>query len=178
MPFTLLTPEQPYLIDIGMLYSQAQSLLDRRNARGRCYPLALIITVAVLAKLAGYSRGEELADWAKLRQQELHVLFATKRARMLHYTTWSRILGHAVDTSDLEHLVQHVLTPSSSGQVPDRCSIEVALDGKTIRGTIPTGQTQGVHLLAAFAPQQGVVLFQVAVDTKANEIVAAPLVLG
>jgi len=178
LPFTLVTPDQPYLIDIDALYTQAHSLLDRRKARGRQYPLALIVTIAVLAKLAGYSRVEDVADWAKLRTEELHTLFATKRARMPHHTTWSRILGHAVDVVALERLVHRLLTLPSGGEVPDRCSIEVALDGKTIRGTIPRGQTQGVHLLAAYAPKQGVVLFQLAVESKANEIVVAPLVLG
>ena len=177
LPFTLVTPDQDYLIDVGAIYTQAQGLLDRRKARGRQYPLALIITVAVLAKLAGYSRVEDVADWAKLRQQELHALFATKRIRMPHHTTWSRILGLAVDIAELERFVSHLLRPPSSGEVAERCSIAVALDGKTIRGTIARGKTQGVHLLVAYAPQQGVVLFQLGVDAKANEIVAAPLLL-
>lgn len=51
------------------------------------------------------------------------------------------------------------------------------IDGKTLRGTIPPGKRQGVHLLAAYLPQQGIVLFQVEVGCKENEIVAAPGVL-
>jgi predicted transposase YbfD/YdcC len=51
------------------------------------------------------------------------------------------------------------------------------LDGKTLRGTIPPGKTQGLHLLAAFLPCEGIVLFQVEVESKENEIVAAPRVL-
>jgi predicted transposase YbfD/YdcC len=51
------------------------------------------------------------------------------------------------------------------------------LDGKTLRGTIPPGKTQGVHLLAAYLPSEGIVLFQVEVGSKGNEIVAAPRVL-
>jgi len=177
LPFTLVGSDQPYLIDVGQLYMQAERLIDRRKARGRQYALALIVTVAVLAKLAGYSRVEDVADWAKLRAHELHLLFGTKRARMPHHTTWSRILGRAVDVTELERVVQQVLRPPVLGEVPDRCSIAVALDGKTLRGTIPRGQTRGVHLLAAYDPQQGVVLFQVAVDGKDNEISAAPTVL-
>lgn len=177
LPFTLVTSDEPYLIDVGSLYAQAQTLIDHRDRRGRQYPLALIITVAVLAKLAGYSRVEDVADWAKLRQQELHQLFATKHARMPHHTTWSRILGGAVDVVELERVMQQAIAPPRLGEVPDRCSIEVALDGKTLRGTIPRGQTRGVHLLAAYVPQQAVVLLQMAVETKANEIVAAPSLL-
>jgi predicted transposase YbfD/YdcC len=51
------------------------------------------------------------------------------------------------------------------------------LDGKTLRGTIPAGQTQGLHLLAAFLPGEGWVIVQVEVDGKENEISAAPRVL-
>jgi hypothetical protein len=50
------------------------------------------------------------------------------------------------------------------------------LDGKTLRGTIPLGQSSGVHFLAAYHADQGVVLAQLAVDTKVNEIVVAPAV--
>ena len=178
LPFTLANSDQPYLIDVGVLYAQAQTLTDQRKARGRRYSLALIITIAVLAKLAGYSRVEAVADWAKLRQNELHLWFGTKHPRMPHHTTWSRILGWAVGVGDIERVAQAALAPPPNGDVPERCSIVVAIDGKTIRGTIPRGQTQGVHLLAAYVPAQGVVLLQVAVDTKQNEIVAAPVLLG
>jgi len=179
LPFTLVGSDHPYLIDVAALYAQAQTLIDRRKARGRRYPLALIVTVAILAKLAGYSQVEDVADWAKLRAQELHLLFATKHAQMPHHTSWSRILGRAVDTAALERLAQQILTPPSRvGEIPERCSIQVALDGKTIRGTIARGQTRGVHLLAAYVPQQGVVLLQLAVGDKENEIVSAPLLLG
>ncbi|NCC32492.1 MAG: ISAs1 family transposase [Chloroflexia bacterium] len=177
VPFTLVDSNEPCVIDVGALYAAVSTLTDRRKARGRRYPLALILTVAVLAKLAGYSRVEAIADWAKLRCQELQLLFATPRAQMPHHTTWSRILGMAVDVEELEQVVCALLRPATDGEEPERCSITVALDGKTIRGTIPRGQTRGVHLLAAYAPRQGVVLFQVAVDTKENEIVAAPVVL-
>ena len=179
LPFTLAASEQLYLLDVDALYSQAENLIDQRKARGRQYPLALIVTVAVLAKLAGYTRVQAIADWAKLRQHELHLLFATKRPRMPHHTTWSRILGYAIDLTALEQFVSQLLSPPRLGDLPERCSIAVALDGKTIRGTIPRGQSHGgVHLLAAYVPQRGVVLLQVAVDTKENEIVAAPLLLG
>src|SRR6476469_6316115 len=134
LPFTLVGSDHPYLIDVDMLYAQAHSLTDRRDARGRQYSLALIVTVAVLAKLAGYSRVEEVADWAKLRQHELQLLFGTKRARMPHHTSWSRILGQAVDVAELEQLAQQLVAPSPRvGEVPDRCRIAVALDGTPIR---------------------------------------------
>jgi predicted transposase YbfD/YdcC len=56
-------------------------------------------------------------------------------------------------------------------------SPHIALDGKTIRGTIPSGESHGLHLMAAYVPAQGRVLRQVVVDGKENEISAAPRVL-
>jgi predicted transposase YbfD/YdcC len=56
-------------------------------------------------------------------------------------------------------------------------SLAIALDGKTLRGTILRGQTRGVHLLAAYFPGEGLVFMQVEVDSRENEIVAAPRVL-
>ncbi len=56
-------------------------------------------------------------------------------------------------------------------------SVVSALDGKALRGTIPTGQTHGRHLLAAYLPAEGWVLYQVEVASKENEISAAPRVL-
>ncbi len=53
-----------------------------------------------------------------------------------------------------------------------RGGVALCLDGKTRRGTSPSGQPRGVHLLAAHLPDAGVVLAQVAVDGKAHAIVA------
>jgi predicted transposase YbfD/YdcC len=46
-----------------------------------------------------------------------------------------------------------------------------------MRGTIPAGESNGLHLLAAYLPEEGVVLAQVAVEAKSNEISAAPILL-
>jgi predicted transposase YbfD/YdcC len=177
IPFTLVDHDQAFILDVDALYAHAATLTDGRKPRGCRYSLALLLTVAVLAKLAGFVRMEDLADWAKLRHHELQHFFGTTRTSMPHHTTWSRVLGNAVDVDELDQLAQRLLAPPPVGEVPDRCSIHVAVDGKTLRGTIPRGSTRGVHLLAAYCPDAGVVLFQVAVDIKENEIVAAPTLL-
>jgi predicted transposase YbfD/YdcC len=46
-----------------------------------------------------------------------------------------------------------------------------------MRGTIPLGETEGVHLLALYHPQQGVVLAQMNVQKKGREITFAPTLL-
>jgi len=94
--------------------------------------------------------------------------------RMPCHNTYRRILADGVATADLDRQVSIFL--SQQAQVGRK--VLIALDGKTLRGTIPTGASQGVHLLAAYLPAQGIVLVQVAVANKENEIVAAPKVLA
>jgi predicted transposase YbfD/YdcC len=148
-----------------------------RKRRGVRYPLAVLLTIAVMAKLAGYSGARAIADWAALRADVLAELFDLPRPRMPHLTTWTRVFGHAVVLEAFEQVVAQISAPVSTAEVPARGSRHVCLDGKTLRGTIPLGQSSGVHLLAAYHADQGVVLAQVAVDAKANEIVVAPQVL-
>jgi predicted transposase YbfD/YdcC len=133
----------------------------------------------VCAKLAGHSHLTALADWARLRAVDLASLLKLQRPTMPHPTTWSRLFAHAVEVQALEQALGAFFHAQVfSDEVPARGSIIVAVDGKTMRGTIPLGQTRGVHLVAAYVPETGVVLAQLAVDTKENEIVVMPELLA
>jgi hypothetical protein len=133
---------------------------------------------ATVAQLAGHSRLDALADWAKLRAADLARLFDLQRATMPHQSTWSRRLGQAIDPLALEQALTTFFQPPPLPDAPLRASIILVVDGKTRRGTIPLGQTRGVHLVAAYLPEQGVVLAQLQVDTKENEIVVVPELLA
>ncbi len=161
------------LLDVDALYQRFARLTDHRQRCGRRYALVLLLRVAVLAKLAGADARDAIADWARLRASELNALFRRQRTTMPHPTTWGRILGQTVDPVALTQVVAAVLAPAAP-ELPARGSILLVLDGKTLRGTIPPGSTRGVHLLAAYLPATGVVLVQVAVERKDNEIAAAP----
>lgn len=180
LPFQVQLPaEVPFVFDLHALAAVFATLPDRRARRGRRYPLAPLLVLAVCAKLAGHSRLEALAHWAQLRAPALTALFGLARSTMPHPTTWSRIFGAAVDVHALEHaLGTFFYATQHPVPVPARGSIILAVDGKTLRGTIPLGQTAGVHLVAAYLPQAGVVLAQLAVEHKDNEIVAIPTLLA
>jgi predicted transposase YbfD/YdcC len=96
---------------------------------------------------------------------------------MPHYSTWSRVLGHGVEPSEVEEIVGRFFAQATRTAQRKRGSIHLAIDGKTLRGTIPLGKTEGVHLLAAYLPQQGVVLAQMNVEHKGREITFAPTLL-
>lgn len=136
--FDLLMPDEPLLLDIDALYQRFAHLTDHRHRRGIRYSLPRILTIAVLAKLAGEDTVDAIAEWARLRATELTTLFRSAHSTMPHPTTWHRILRQAVDPHDLTQAVREVLTRSRA-EVPDRGSILLVLDGKTLRGNIPRG---------------------------------------
>jgi predicted transposase YbfD/YdcC len=173
----LALPNHGLLFELEQLYRCLQTVPDRRKRRGRRYPLAALLMIGVLAKLAGQDSSRAISHWAKLRHHDLSDLFHLKRQRMPHYSTWSRVLGHAVSPAEVEAALGQFFGAQQRSQVPKRGSIQVCLDGKTLRGTIPAGQSQGVHLLAAYLPEQGVVLMQMEVGEKTNEITVAPQVV-
>lgn len=180
VPGSLQLPSNvPFAFSLDALFRRLQHLHDQRDPRGVRYPLAPLLTLAICAKLAGASRVEALADWARFRAPELTTLFGLARPTMPHARTWGRIFAQAVDPVAFDRLLGdffHELLHTAD--VPARGSIILAVDGKTIRGTIPLGATHGVHLVAAYLPQTGVVLAQLAVDGKANEIVVVPTLLA
>ena len=177
LPFTLPLPSDvPFAFSLQALAAHLQAVPDQRMRRGRRYPLSVLLALAVLAKLAGQGRLEPLAHWARLRAADLARLFGLKRPQMPHQSTWSRVLGTAVDPRAVEEALRTFFQPPEAA--PARASIILAVDGKTLRGTIPLGHTQGVHLVAAYLPEEGIVLAQLAVDRKENEIVVVPTLLA
>lgn len=158
--------------EVDSLYDWLGQVGDRRARRGVRYPLVAVLTIVVLAKLAGEDEARGIAEWAQWRGEELARALHLKRETMPHHTTYSRILGHAIDVAEFEAVVGAFF---SQHQAPNA---HLAMDGKTMRGTIETGQSQGVHLLAAYLPSAGLVMRQVEVHTKENEIVAAPELLS
>lgn len=165
--------EDGYVFDVGSLYDALLKLTDKRKARGKRYELALVLVVIVLAKLSGEDTPYGIADWGRQHAVELCALLAVKRAGLPAHNTYRRVLCRVVDVAELQQVISQVLS-----QLPGvGWSVLIALDGKTLRGSLPVGQTKGIHLLAAYLPAEGIVLMQVAVDCKENEISAAPRVL-
>src|SRR5437588_3531871 len=171
---SLRLPKEALLFDLDALYACLQTIPDHRHRRGVRYPLASLLMIGVLAKLAGQDSSRAMAHWAQLRTHELSQLFQLKRECMPHYSTWSRVLGHGVEPSEVEEIVGQFFRQTTRRTGGKRGSIQLAIDGKTLRGTIPLGETEGVHLLAAYLPQQGVVLAQLNGEYKGRELTFAP----
>ena len=166
--------EQGFVFDVGQLMARLEQVTDQRKARGKRYSLPFLLTAILLAKLAGEDTPKGIADWLKWRRQQIVAVFGLSRSSVPAYNTIRRTLSETLSAEELQWHFRHFLHQTYGGQR----SILVVIDGKTIRGTIPKGKSQGVHLLAAYLPEEGITLLQVEVDAKENEIVAAPRLLN
>lgn len=154
---------------VDSLFAALCELHDQRDARGLRYALVTVLVFVVLAKLAGEDHLRGIAQWVKLRRQALAVALALAKSQAPHATTYSRILNGAVEVAELESVVSRFFAEQpGAGE-----SVLLNLDGKALRGTIAAGQSRGLHLLAAYLPEEGWVLMQVEVERKENEIPAA-----
>lgn len=163
----------PFFFDVGSLYERLELLTDRRDPKGIRYPLAVVLVFVILAKLAGEHEPRGIAQWVDFRKDLLREALSLERESVPHPITYSRILGKAVCLDQLQQCVAEFLI--STCDLTD--CLEINLDGKAMRGTIPSGKTHGLHLLAAYLPDQGIVLCQIEVGKKENEIAAAPRLL-
>ena len=175
MDYTIIETEnrEGQLLNIGELYSTLGQDADNRQQKGKRYTFGILLMVVILSKLCVEKTPYGMSEWDKMRASELQRLFGYHRLVKPSNKTIQRLTDTTVDDSMLQETIRNYLHQTYGGQQ----SILVTIDGKTLRGTIPKGKTRGVHLLAAYLPEEGVVLLQIEVQQKENEIVAAPILL-
>jgi predicted transposase YbfD/YdcC len=165
--------ENGLIYEVGSLYAYFQRVPDTRNCKGKLYPLTLLLTLMMLAKMCGEDKPSGIADWVANRVEQLLEMKILTRARAPSHMTYRRILQETVDREEFERLMQEF----HRNCLKDGQEIVFSMDGKTVRGTIPSGEMRGTHLLSIYVPDQGLVLAQAEVDRKENEIVVAPKIL-
>jgi predicted transposase YbfD/YdcC len=164
------------IIDVQHLLSYLQQVKDGRKRRGIRYSLEIILVLFILAKFCGENRISGIADWAQQRSPYLMETLGLrlKRKQLPHHSTYRRILSDEIDAEELDTLISAYLAQlPRNGQ-----DVVIAIDGKTVRGTITREDPFGLHLLAAYLPGEGIVLMQMVVEKdKENEIIVAPKLL-
>ncbi len=162
------------LINLGTLYDRFGRLNDKRKAKGKRYGLAIILLGMFMAKLCGEDKPSGMAEWVSLRGDWIAQMLDLKRREMPSHHTYRRTLAEIVDAQELEALArEHVRHCGEAGY-----QVVVAIDGKVVRGTMDIEVSSGLCLLAIFLPGEGVTLAQMAIESKQNEISAAPTLLG
>lgn len=162
------------IFSVGHLLAYLMRLSDRRKRRGIRYRLETVLVLFILAKLCGQDKPYGIADWIHQRRVYLVSALNLERETLPHHSTYRRILSDVIDHDQFEQVAAAYLA-----QLPRQGQeMVIALDGKTVRGTITAEDPFGLHLLAAYLPGEGLVLMQMVVEKdKENEIVVAPKLL-
>lgn len=160
------------IFNLADLQESLKSLTDQRDSRGKIYPLEMILSLVVLAKLSGHDKPSAISGWIRDRKDQIVSLFGCRHHRIPCLNTIRSVLNQ-VDEQELQTIFIDYIHRTYGGI----SSRQILFDGKTMRGTIPKGKTQGEHLMALYLPEEGVVLKQIAVDAKQNEISAVSRLL-
>lgn len=151
-----------------------QSYLRELKDPRRCprHLLLDIIVIAVCAVICGANDWQQVATFGQQRRDWLARFLALPHGIPCHDTferLFARLKPRAL-TAALQRWTQALAEGLGFKQI--------AIDGKTLRGSAAAGKGFGpLHLLSAWATAQQLSLGQVAVDSKSNEITAMPELL-
>src|SRR6201987_4544350 len=147
-----------------------KDLPDPRQRGKIIYPLAEGLLLCLLAVLGG---GETFVDIARFGEKKIDLL---RRFQPFRDGTPSHDhLGDIFATLDAEQFQRCFVAwvAALTGAPGD----VIAIDGKTLRRAHKKGAKATIHIVSAFAARQRLVLGQVKVAEKSNEIVAIPALL-
>ena len=179
-PSSLTDPAIGHLADLAQssawdgagLLTVLGGIADPRCRRGIRHRLPAIVGLAVCAALAGARSFTAIAEWAADADEATLAGLGVTGA-VPSESTFRRTLQHL----DADALDAAAGAWAQRRTMPRRKARRViAVDGKTLRGSGAGGE-DGRHLLAALDQAHGVVLGQVGVEAKTNEIPMLPALL-
>lgn len=149
-----------------------KDLPDPRQLGKVIYPLDEVLLLCLLAVLAG---AEAFVDIARFGEKKIDLL---RRFRSFRDGTPSHDqLGDIFATLDADKFQRCFVSWVAS--LTGAAAEVIAVDGKTVRRSYQKkGAKAPIHMVSAFAARQRLVLGQVKVAEKSNEIVAIPALLG
>jgi predicted transposase YbfD/YdcC len=147
-------------------------LTDPRINRTKRHELLNILILAVCATLGGADGWADIERFSKEKIKFFRQFLDLPHGIPAH-DTFGRVFAR-LDPVVLLTCIQDWLT--AVRKAVDR--EHVAIDGKTLRGSFDAaGGVPPLHLVSAWASEARLVLGQVAVDSKSNEITAIPVLL-
>lgn len=148
------------------------SLEDPRIERTKQHLLRDIIAIAILAVLSGSDSWVAMETYAQAKQSGLKQFLELANGIPSHDTiarVFARLDPQAFERCFLKWIES--ITESIGAQV-------IPIDGKTVRQSFErSGGQSAIHLLSAWASEHRLVLGQLKVDSKSNEITAIPKLL-
>ena len=143
----------------------------RRITRNKLHALEDIVMITLCATLCGQEDWVGIEDFAHEHEAWLRTFLALPNGIPSH-DTLSDVMGRIDKTAFSQAFAAWV-----QEALPSLVGHQIALDGKTLRGSA-RGAQSSVHLMTAFATQARLVLGVQEVDKKHNEIHAIPDILA
>lgn len=165
------------MVDGVVLFEEHFEQVDDPRIAGRTiHSLHSILFISVAATVAGADGPEDMAMFAEHKQDWLEQFIDLSNGVPSHDTI-GRVLG-LIKPKQFQDAFLAWIGSLSSLHDADGKPIFVPIDGKTMRGSYTNAdKSDMLHIVSAWASQQGITLGQVAVDSKSNEITAIPQLL-
>lgn len=163
------------LVDVGSIASHFESMSDPRHERNRKHLLVDIMVIGVAGILCGCDGPTAIHRWAVERMDWLAEHLAL--ANGIPSRDCIRRLLIAVKPEAFQSCF-HTWTIHAVTQGTGPGKRLVAIDGKACCGSHDAGKEfKPLHLVSAWASEEGIALGQVATADKSNEITAIPVLL-
>lgn len=168
--------------DLSEIVCHFESLEDPRSSINRHHPLISVVTISLIAVLAGADGPTAICTWARSHEEQL------QRCLPLPYgipskDVFRRVLMALRPDAFQACFVSWLNTlrvPAGANTVAAEPNDKphVAVDGKCLRGSHDRSNGMGpLHLVSAWLTEVGLTLAQVATEQKSNEITAIPELL-
>lgn len=145
---------------------------DPRVERTKLHRLLDIVVIALCAVIAGAESWDDIALFGQTKAAWLSQFLALPNGIPSH-DTFNRVFA-ALDPEQLRTGFQSWIQAVAE-VLPTQV---IAVDGKTVRGSQERSRGKSaIHMVSAWATQSQLVLAQVKVDEKSNEITAIPALL-
>lgn len=150
-----------------------ESLEDPRGRQGREHDFLSIVMIAILAVIGGAEGWDDIEIYAESHQAWLEKLLNLKNG-VPHADTYRRVFA-LINPESLQTCflgwIKQVVT-KTEGEV-------IAIDGKQSRGSYDRNtKKSALHVVSAWASENRLMLGQVKVEDKSNEITAIPALLN
>ena len=160
--------EQP----LGSISAHFSELEDPRIERNKLHPLLNILVIAICAVICGAENWVDVAMYGEMKKAWLAQYLDLTNGIPSHDTfgrVFRRIKAEAFEACFLAWV--KAVNNITQGQV-------IAIDGKELRRSLDgTLGKRAIHMVSAWASENRLVLAQVKVDEKSNEITAIPQLL-
>ncbi len=113
----------------------------------------------LLAKLAGETRLQAIAEWIRLRSAWLQHILPETRATFPCAATYSNVL-RTIDPEQVNQVLMDVLTRMRAAKRMPQEQMHVVVDGKTLRGTQNhlAEDQKNMHQVNVYEVKTGIVL--------------------